>query len=327
VGRALITGVTGQDGQHLSALLLEKGYTVFGLVRNPDSVRAHNFTLEFPEVQLLQGDMSDTKSLIRCLQLSKPDEIYNLAAQSLVSLSYKQPEATANVTGLGPLRLLEAVRITGFEHSRVYQASSSEMFGRTQEVPQVETTPFDPISPYGTAKVFAHNTCVNLREAYGLWVSCGILFNHEGPRRGLDFVTRKISSGAARIALGLQDTITLGSLDSRRDWGYAGDYVNAMWLMLQQDVPRDFVVATGISHSVKEFVCAALKSAGLDEDIEKFVRSDPSLVRPSEGGHLIGDSSLASRELGWRTTMTFDNLVCAMVEHDLRIAFAETRGE
>lgn len=320
--KALITGVTGQDGQHLSELLLGKGYEVWGLVRGHSADRIRSYRQEFPSVHVVEGDLTDLGSLIRAVEAAQPDEIYNLGSLSFVGLSFRQPEATADVTGLGPLRLLEAIRLSGQPGIRFYQASSSEMFGKVRESPQRETTPFYPRSPYGTAKAFAHHSCVNYRESYDMWLSCGILFNHEGPRRGSEFVTRKVSRGVARIALGIDSHLTLGSLEPQRDWGYAGDYVNAMWLMLQQDEPRDYVIATGVAHSVRDLVVTALESAGLEPDVERYVRFDKSLLRPAEVDFLVGDASRARAELGWSPSVDFVGLVDMMVQHDLRLVGA-----
>jgi GDPmannose 4,6-dehydratase len=316
---ALITGITGQDGHHLTKFLLEKGYEVAGLVNGQRNSRELSFARMFPSVKLINGDLTDFSSLLQLVSDVKPDEIYNLGAISFVGLSFKQPELTANVTGLGTLRLLEAVRKVGLEKScRFYQASSSEMYGKVRETPQKETTPFHPRSPYGVAKTFAHYTCVNYREAYGMHVSCGILFNHEGEFRGHEFVTRKITSNVAKIKLGLQEKFSLGDLTPRRDWGYAGDYVKAMWLMLQQDAPDDYVIATGETHSVREFVEAALTAAGLESDVEKYVDFDTQMVRPSEVDLLVGDATKAKERLGWEPKTSFNELVQLMIDNDLR---------
>lgn len=320
MSRALITGVTGQDGKHLSELLLAKGYEVFGMVNGQRNDESTQLSSEFPDVRQVRGDLTDSSSLARVLEETSPEEIYNLGAISFVGMSFQQPELTANITGLGVLRLLEAIRATKMTNSvKVYQASSSEMFGKVRSVPQNEDTPFYPRSPYGVAKVFAHQACVNYREAYGMHISCGILFNHEGERRGLEFVTRKITHGVARIALGLQDSIILGDLTPRRDWGYAGDYVVAMWKMLQQDVPDDYVIATGETHSVREFLEVALKVAGLTGAVEDYVRHDARYLRPSEVDLLIGDSSKARERLHWNPTVSFNDLVSRMVLNDLRL--------
>jgi GDPmannose 4,6-dehydratase len=318
MSKALITGVTGQDGKHLSELLLSKGYEVFGMINGQRNDDSNQLAKEFPAVQQVRGDLTDSSSLARVLAETNPDEIYNLGAISFVGMSFQQPELTANITGLGVLRLLEAIRANKMTNSvRVYQASSSEMFGKVREVPQNETTPFHPRSPYGVAKVFAHQACVNYREAYGMHISCGILFNHEGERRGLEFVTRKISKGVAQIKAGKIPHLTLGDLDPKRDWGYAGDYVEAMWLMLQQDHPDDYVIATGETHSVREFIEAALRVAGLEGGVDRYVRQDERFFRPSEVDLLIGDASKAREKLGWNPKVGFDDLVRRMVLHDI----------
>ena len=317
---ALITGITGQDGHHLSKLLLEKGYKVFGLLNGQRNTRVEEFKLNFPEVQLIPGDLTYFSSLSNIVDMVSPNEIYNLGALSFVGLSFKQPELTANVTGLGTLRLLEAIKQAGGEKDvRIYQASSSEMFGSVVETPQTELTRFHPRSPYGVAKVFAHYICVNYREAYGMHVSSGILFNHEGEHRGHEFVTRKITSNVAKIKAGKISKFTLGELTPKRDWGYAGDYVEAMWLMLQHPTPDDYVIATGESHTVKEFLLLALDYAGLGGSIEDYVSFDPELKRPSEVDLLIGDSTKALKVLGWKPKVNFEELVKLMVENDLSI--------
>jgi GDPmannose 4,6-dehydratase len=319
---ALITGITGQDGHHLSTLLLEKGYKVFGLLNGQRNTRVEEFKLNFPEVQLIPGDLTDFSSLSNIVDTVSPNEIYNLGALSFVGLSFKQPELTANVTGLGTLRLLEAIKQAGGEKDvRIYQASSSEMFGRVVETPQTELTRFHPRSPYGVAKVFAHYICVNYREAYGMHVSSGILFNHEGEHRGHEFVTRKITSNVAKIKAGKISKFTLGELTPKRDWGYAGDYVEAMWLMLQQANPDDYVIATGESHTVKEFLSLALDYAGLGGSIEDYVSYDPDLKRPSEVDLLIGDSTKARKVLGWQPKVNFEQLVKLMIDNDLSIEY------
>lgn len=316
---ALITGITGQDGHHLTKFLIDKGYKVAGLVNGQRNSREESFVHLFPEVKLIQGDLTDFASLLQIVHDVQPDEIYNLGAISFVGLSFKQPELTANVTGLGSLRLLEAVRKVGGEKStRFYQASSSEMFGKVRETPQNELTPFHPRSPYGVAKSFAHYTCVNYREAYGMHISSGILFNHEGEYRGHEFVTRKITSNVARIKLGLQERFTLGDLSPQRDWGYAGDYVDAMWRMTQQETPDDYVIATGKTRSVRDFVVSALIAAGLEPDVDKYVSYDVEMKRPSEVDLLIGNANKAKENLGWEPTTSFEQLVGLMVENDLR---------
>jgi GDPmannose 4,6-dehydratase len=317
---ALITGITGQDGHHLTKFLLGKGYKVAGLVNGQRNSREDSFSRLFPEVNLVQGDLTDFSSLLQIVHDIQPDEIYNLGAISFVGLSFKQPELTANVTGLGALRLLEAVRKVGGEKSiRFYQASSSEMFGKVRETPQNELTPFHPRSPYGVAKTFAHYTCVNYREAYEMHISSGILFNHEGEYRGHEFVTRKITSNVARIKLGIQDKFSLGDLSPQRDWGYAGDYVEAMWKMTQVENPSDYVIATGNTRSVRDFVVAALTAAGLEPDVDRYVSYDMAMKRPSEVDLLVGDATKAKRELDWQPTTTFEELVGLMVENDLRL--------
>ncbi len=323
--RALITGITGQDGQHLAEFLHSKDYEVFGLVKGQANPKAELIQREFPYVELVSGDLTDLPSLIKAVDTTRPDEVYNLGAVSFVAMSFNQAELTANVTGLGVLRMLDAVRIVGgSDHNpiRFYQASSSEMFGKVRETPQNEKTPFHPRSPYGCAKVFGHDITVNYRESYGLFACSGILFNHEGPRRGLEFVTRKVSQAVARIKLGLQDSLVMGNLDSKRDWGYAGDYVKAMWLMLQQDEPDDYVVATGETHSVAEFVQRAFAEVGID-DWEHYVHQDPKFFRPAEVDLLIGDASKAHERLGWRPEVDFGQLVSLMVSNDVRLETAK----
>jgi GDPmannose 4,6-dehydratase len=316
--KALITGITGQDGHHLSELLLRKNYKVFGLLNGQRNSRVQEFKARFPEVVLIGGDLSDFSSLYTAVNEIRPDEIYNLGAISFVGLSFQQPELTSNITGLGALRLLEAVRKCGLEETtRVYQASSSEMFGKVRETPQTEMTPFHPRSPYGVAKVFAHFICQNYREAYGMHVSSGILFNHEGEYRGHEFVTRKITSNLAKIKHGKIENFSLGDIEPKRDWGYAGDYVHAMWLMLQQEKPSDYVIATGETHSVREFLELAIKEVGLKGTIDDYVKFDQNLVRPAEVDLLIGDASKAKKDLGWTPTVTFSELVKKMVANDL----------
>jgi GDPmannose 4,6-dehydratase len=317
--RALITGITGQDGRYLGELLVAQGYQVFGLIRGQANPKERLVVEENPALELVEGDLRDLPSLIAAVEQVQPDEVYNLGAISFVQLSFKQAELTAEITGLGVLRMLEAVRIVGGTDRnpiRFYQASSSEMFGKVREVPQTERTPFHPRSPYGVAKVFGHDMTVNYREAYGLHASSGILFNHESPRRGLEFVTRKITNSVARIKLGLQDSISLGNLDSSRDWGFAGDYVQAMWMMLQQDEPDDYVIATGETHTIREFLDVAFRLAGID-DWEPYVRQDPRFYRPAEVDLLIGDATKAHERLGWRPTVSFEELVKMMYEADL----------
>jgi GDPmannose 4,6-dehydratase len=318
--KALITGITGQDGKHLTELLLTKGYQVYGLVNGQREMAGKLFGAEFPDALQIKGDLTDLSSLAHALEQVQPDEIYNLGAISFVGMSFRQPELTANVTGLGALRLLDATRLVGLEKTaRIYQASSSEMFGKVRETPQTELTPFHPRSPYGVAKTFAHYSCVNYREAYGMHVSCGILFNHEGERRGHEFVTRKISSTVAKIKLGKADELRLGTLSPRRDWGYAGDYVEAMHLMLQQESPDDYVIATGETHSVEEFVDLAFEIAGVSGGKEKYVKIDTEFQRPAEVDLLVGDPKKAKKELGWEPKVGFEELVRLMVENDLKL--------
>jgi len=312
--RALITGITGQDGSYLAELLLEKGYEVFGAVRRLSASNYWRIEHLLDRITLLPADLLDQLSLIRMLEKARPHELYNLAAMSFVPASWDQPMLTGEFNSQGVTRLLEAVRVVD-PSVRIYQASSSEMFGKVREVPQRESTPFYPRSPYGVSKVFAHYITVNYRESYDLFAVSGILFNHESPRRGLEFVTRKVTDAAARIKLGLADSVSLGNLDAHRDWGFAGDYVRAMWLMLQQPAADDYVIATGESHSVRELVEIAFGHAGLDW--EKHVALDPALIRPAEVDHLIGDPSRAHAELGWAPSVTFDGLVRMMVDADI----------
>jgi len=317
---ALITGITGQDGTHLSKLLLSKGYAVHGVINGQKNASRIEFQSKFPEVIIHHADLTDLSSLIRVLDMVRPDEIYNLGAISYVGLSFLQPELTADVTGLGCLRLLESIRQLHIEDTtKFYQASSSEMFGKVREVPQTELTPFHPRSPYGVAKTFAHYTSVNYREAYSMFISTGILFNHEGEHRGYEFVTRKITSNIARIKLGKQSRFSLGDLNPQRDWGYAGDYVESMWRMLQHPTADDFVIATGKIHSVRDFVEAALVSADLKGDVEQYVDYDPNMKRPSEVDLLIGDATKAKNTLGWQPTTSFNELVDIMVQNDLKL--------
>ncbi len=319
MAKALITGITGQDGHHLTKLLLSKGYEVHGIVNGQRNSREESFVKLFPEAKLHRGDLTDFSSLLQVVDSVKPDEVYNLGAISFVGLSFQQPELTANITGLGTLRLLEAIRKSGqAEKVRFYQASSSEMFGKVRETPQNELTPFHPRSPYGVAKTFAHYTCVNYREAYGMHISSGILFNHEGEYRGHEFVTRKITSNIARIKLGLQEKFSLGDLNPRRDWGYAGDYVEAMWMMTQKEEPDDFVIATGVTHSVREFAEAAIACAELPGNLEDYVDFDNEMIRPAEVELLIGDASKAKNQLGWSAKTHFNDLVFKMVSCDLK---------
>jgi len=319
--RALITGVTGQDGSYLADLLLSKGYEVHGIIRRSSSINTSRLShlasesgTPASQLSLHHGDMADAASLVRVLSEVRPDEVYNLAAQSHVRVSFDTPEYTTDVTGTGTVRLLEALRLLGLR-PRFYQASSSEMFGLAAEVPQQESTPFHPRSPYACAKVHAYWATVNYREAYGLHASNGILFNHESPRRGESFVTRKITTSIARILAGVQDQLALGNLEARRDWGYAREYVEAMWLMLQQEQPEDYVIATGETHSVREFLQAAFGYVGLDW--QKYVVTDPRLCRPAEVGVLVGDASKAELRLGWKPRTRFADLVRLMVDADI----------
>jgi GDPmannose 4,6-dehydratase len=318
--RALITGITGQDGLYLGELLVDKGYEVFGLVRGQSNPKIEKVERYIPGVSLLEGDLTDLPSLIGAMEIAQPDEVYNLGAISFVGLSWKQAELTGEITGMGVLRVLEAIRIsTQNDMSRVrfYQASSSEMFGKVREVPQRETTPFHPRSPYGVAKTFGHYMTVNYRESYGAHASSGILFNHESERRGYEFVTRKVTRAVARISLGLQETLALGNLEARRDWGYAGDYVKAMWAMLQQDEPDDYVVATGNTHSIRELLDVAFARAGI-ADWGKYVTQDPRFFRPAEVDLLVGDPSKARDVLGWSPEVGFQDLVEGMVDADVK---------
>jgi GDPmannose 4,6-dehydratase len=314
---ALITGITGQDGSYLAELLLEKGYDVHGMVRRASTEKFDRIEHLRDRITLHQGDLLDQRSLVDTLRAAKPDEIYNLAAMSFVAVSWIQPTLTAEFTGVGVTRMLEAMREV-CPDARFYQASSSEMFGKVREVPQTETTPFHPRSPYGVAKVYGHFITVNYRESYGLHATSGILFNHESTRRGLEFVTRKITWHAAAIKLGLASELRLGNLAAERDWGYAKDYVEAMWLMLQRDVAEDYVIATGVAHSVRECVEIAFDEAGL-EDFEKYVVIDESFVRPAEVDHLIGDAGKAERDLGWKPETSFEELIRLMTRADLEL--------
>jgi GDPmannose 4,6-dehydratase len=310
----LVTGITGQDGSYLAELLLEKGYEVFGVTRRSSAENLGRIGSILGRVTLLQGDLLDSTSLVRALEDARPHEVYNLAAQSFVPTSWNQPVLTAEFTALGVTRLLDAIRSVDAS-IRFYQASSSEMFGRVRESPQNEMTPFHPRSPYGVAKVYGHYITVNYRESYDLFACSGICFNHESPRRGLEFVTRKISDGAARISLGLAEKLSLGNLDARRDWGHARDYVEAMWLMLQRDEPEDYVIGTGVHHSVRDFAARAFEVAGLD--YRDYVEIDDRLKRPAEVDHLLADATKAREELGWAPRIGFDELVREMVETDL----------
>jgi GDPmannose 4,6-dehydratase len=313
--RALITGITGQDGSYLAELLLDKGYEVYGLTRRLSANNYWRIEHLLDRLTLLPGDLLDQLSLIRVLEKVKPHEVYNLAAMSFVPASWDQPMLTGEFNSQGVTRVLEAVRVVD-PAIRIYQASSSEMYGKVREVPQKETTPFYPRSPYGVSKVFAHYITVNYRESYNLFAVSGILFNHESPRRGLEFVTRKVTDGVAKIKLGLAKDLRLGNLDAHRDWGFAGDYVRAMWMMLQADDADDYVIATGESHSVQELVEIAFDHAGLDW--KKYVALDPAFLRPAEVDHLIGDASKARDRFGWTPSVTFDGLVRMMVDADLK---------
>jgi GDPmannose 4,6-dehydratase len=322
--RALITGITGQDGSYLADFLLEKDYEVFGMVRRASTENFERIEHLVGRVNLVQGDLLDQASLVSVLEEAQPHEVYNLAAQSFVPTSWKQPVLTAEFTAVGVTRLLEALRRVDPD-IRFYQASSSEMFGKVREVPQSERTPFYPRSPYGVAKVYGHFITVNYRESYGLFAVSGILFNHESPRRGLEFVTRKISDGVARIKLGQAEELRLGNLDARRDWGFAADYVEAMWLMLQADAADDYVIATGEEHSVREFAEIAFSHVGLDA--EEYVKSDPQFLRPAEVDQLVGDASKAREKLGWTPRVSFRELVELMVDADVeRLSKAAAMG-
>jgi GDPmannose 4,6-dehydratase len=309
----LITGITGQDGSYLAELLLEKGYEVFGMTRRASTENVERIGHLTDRISLIQGDLLDPHSLVSALRTAEPAEVYNLAAQSFVPTSWNQPVLTAEFTAVGVTRMLEAVR-TVDPNIRFYQASSSEMYGKVREVPQTEQTPFHPRSPYGVAKAYGHYITVNYRESYGLFAVAGILFNHESPRRGLEFVTRKISDGVARIKLGLADELRLGNLDAERDWGFAADYVEAMWRMLQRDEPDDYVVATGETHSVREFAEIAFGHVGLDW--EHYVKTDPEFLRPAEVDQLVGDPAKAKSELAWEPRHSFRELVVMMVDAD-----------
>jgi GDPmannose 4,6-dehydratase len=322
VPRALITGITGQDGLYLAEFLVAKGYQVFGLVHGQHNPRVAAVRAAVPSIHLLAGDLRDLPSLVAAMEVARPDEVYNLGAITFVGMSWNQPELTSEITGMGVLRILEALRIhcqNDMSRVRFYQASSSEMFGQVREVPQSETTAFHPRSPYGVAKAFGHHITVNYRESYGAHACSGILFNHESPRRGSEFVTRKVTRGAARIALGLADHIVLGNLEARRDWGNARDYVEAMWLMLQQDEPDDYVIATGETHSVRDLLEVAFHRAGI-ANWQPFVVQDPELFRPAEVALLIGDASRARERLGWKPRGSFQELIESMVDADLREA-------
>jgi GDPmannose 4,6-dehydratase len=313
--KALITGINGMDGSHLADLLLKKGYEVFGLERRSSVKNRTNTSHLENDIVMLTGDLTDQNSLMRALKESNPDEVYNLAAQSFVGESWNTPEQTSDVTGLGALRMLEAIREYG-KDLKFYQASSSEMFGRMVENPAKETTPFYPRSPYGVAKLYAHWITKNYRESYDMYNCSGILFNHESERRGLEFVTRKISDGVAKIHLGLADHITLGNLDAKRDWGYAPDYAEAMWLMLQQDEPDDYVVASGTTHSIRDFLTLAFNHIGIN-DWSTYIKQDPRFMRPAEVDVLLGDATKAKNKLGWTPKTSFEKLVKIMVDSDI----------
>lgn len=314
--KALITGLTGQDGSYLAELLLDKGYDVAGMVRRSSTINFDRLTHIQDDIEIVQGDLLDEMSLVDVINKTKPDEVYNLAAQSFVQTSWQQPSLTGDTTALGVTKLLNAIRNSG-QDIRFYQASSSEMFGKVVEVPQNENTPFYPRSPYGVAKVYGHWITVNYRESYGMHATSGILFNHESPRRGLEFVTRKITYNVARIKQGLSNELRLGDLDPQRDWGFAGDYVEAMWLMLQQDEPEDFVISTGETHSVRDFCQIAFGIVGLDWT--DYVVQAEEFMRPAEVDLLIGDSSKAKDKLGWKPKTSFDELVTMMVESDMKL--------
>ena len=322
--RAIITGITGQDGSYLAELLLEKGYEVYGMVRRSSAPNLWRIQHLLDRITLKPADLLDQLSLIRLIDEVRPHELYNLAAMSFVPASWDQPMLTGEYNSQGVTRLLDAVRQVD-PTIRFYQASSSEMFGKVRETPQRESTAFYPRSPYGVSKVFAHYITVNYRESYGLFAVSGMLFNHESPRRGLEFVTRKVSDGVARIKLGLADSLSIGNLDAHRDWGFAGDYVRAMWLMLQRDRPDDYVIATGVSHSVRELVEIAFAHAGLDW--QKYVRKDPALMRPAEVDHLLGDPTKAREELGWTPAVDFKRLVEMMVDADLAALAASASSQ
>ncbi len=313
---ALITGITGQDGSYLAEFLLSKGYKVYGIVRRLSTPNYGLIEHILDKITLIEGDLRDQASLNHAVKISNPDEVYNLAAQSFVATSWKQPELTSEITGLGVLKMLEAVRHFA-PHAKFYQASSSEMYGNAAENIQDEQTKFRPRSPYAIAKLYAHWIAINYRESYGMFVCCGILFNHESPRRGIEFVTRKITDGVARIKLGLANELALGSLDAQRDWGFAGDYVEAMWAMLQQDHPDDYVISTGETHSVRDFVQAAFTAADI-QDWQKYVRQDQRYMRPAELFVLQGNSLRAFNKLGWKPKVSFNQLVSMMVDEDVQ---------
>ncbi len=321
--RALITGITGQDGSYLAEFLLERDYEVIGMVRRSSTVNFERISHIQDKVTLAPGDLLDEVSMIEILRTYRPEEVYNLAAQSFVQTSFGQPVLTGETTALGVTRILDAIRLVDPE-IRFYQASSSEMFGKVHEVPQTESTPFHPRSPYGVAKVYGHWITINYRESYGMHGASGILFNHESPRRGLEFVTRKITHGVAQIHLGRETELRLGNLDAQRDWGFAGDYVDAMWRMLQQDTPEDFVICTGETHSVREFCELAFKHVG--RDWQEHVTVDERFMRPAEVDLLVGDATKAHTDLGWKATTTFEELVTSMVDADLDLLEGRLRG-
>lgn len=320
---ALITGITGQDGSYIAEFLLNKGYEVYGMVRRSSTENLDRIQQVLDRIHIVQGDLLDQNSLVSALKDSEPDEVYNLAAQSFVPTSWNQPVLTGDINALGVARMLEAIRVVNPE-IRFYQASSSEMFGKTMEIPQNENTPFHPRSPYGVSKTFGYYIALNYRESYNLFACSGILFNHESPRRGLEFVTRKISYGVASIKLGLKKKLKLGNLGAKRDWGYAPDYIEAIWKMLQQKEPDDFVIATGESHSVREFVEQAFKVVGID-DWEEYVETDPKLIRPAEVDHLVGNYNKAKNKLGWRPKVSFEKLVSIMVKADMELLTGSIR--
>jgi GDPmannose 4,6-dehydratase len=313
---AIITGITGQDGSYLAELLLKKGYKVYGLRRRTSDLNYGNSNHLKNDIEFMYADMTDLTSLVRAVKIAQPDEVYNLAAQSFVQTSWEQPILTGEVDALGVTNILEAIR-TEKPDARFYQASTSELYGKVQEIPQKETTPFYPRSPYGVAKLYAHWITINYRESYDIFASTGILFNHESPRRGLEFVTRKVTNSVARIKLGLQDQLLMGNLESKRDWGFAGDFVEAMYLMLQQDKPDNYVVATGETHSIRELLEVAFNHVALN--YEDYVKTDPRFIRPAEVELLIGDASKAKKQLGWEPKVKFKELIEMMVENDLRL--------
>lgn len=313
---ALITGITGQDGMYLSEFLIQKGYKVYGLIRGQNNPKLDFVQRLIPNLELVEGDLLDQSSLIAAVEKTQPDEVYNLGAISFVALSWQQPVLTGEITGLGVVRMLEAIRIVN-KNIKFYQASSSEMFGKVVETPQTEKTPFHPRSPYGVAKAYGHYITMNYRESHGIFACSGMLFNHESPRRGLEFVTRKVTNAAARIKQGKQSELLLGNLDSVRDWGYAGDYVRAMYLMLQQDQPDDYVVASGKTHSIKELCEKAFSQVGLDW--KEYVKTDPKFLRPAEVDLLKGDATKAHEKLGWQPEVSFDEMIKMMVDTDMKI--------